>query len=553
MIRNKQQLEGLDEATLRKEVIIPLLKAMGYQDVEEYHGSGELGMDIVGWKPNQTGERENTGVVVKTVKMTGRAALAPGTVGEIQTQILQCLGGQFPDPRNGEQRNIHKCLVISARSSRREFMAALSPVLNATNLLDRVEFWNADALWERYKKYVLGVTGKIDELMSLGENLDADYRLEFGELSPTKREIKIVPKGDAEHEPKPLIDMWEFADTEEGEAAKKAIDELIRRGTPVELPLSAFRNIPLPAFIREEATLAGVNALQLEPTFDDNALDYLAIVEFQCEDGGVFTIEGVHFREVRRGTDERVLSNVDQLRVLPLDITLTIRRDQPSVNLHFSIKYPQNPYVLQKMVELQQCLSTTFAMNIYEATTGLRTLYVPTIEPMVDSPHPEYVSLIHDLAAIQQKAKRSIILPDREWTEDEERTIAKLRMIIQNGGFLSRWSDATVTVPNEPEARAELSSLLDTLVDGTSPMGKEEEDVVELFGTTIPLGKVFSSFHMRVENLAEVRSLLADPPTDLELIRVRLVPGAGDEVAVHYKDWSPELRVKKPEWMEDPG
>jgi len=41
----------MKEAELRTEVIIPLLRAMGFHDVFEFHGgSGEQGKDIVCWK-----------------------------------------------------------------------------------------------------------------------------------------------------------------------------------------------------------------------------------------------------------------------------------------------------------------------------------------------------------------------------------------------------------------------------------------------------------------------------------------------------------------------
>ena len=45
-----EDLGGLDESQFRTRVLIPLMKAMGYRDVEHYHSSNELGKDIVGWK-----------------------------------------------------------------------------------------------------------------------------------------------------------------------------------------------------------------------------------------------------------------------------------------------------------------------------------------------------------------------------------------------------------------------------------------------------------------------------------------------------------------------
>ena len=56
----------MDEATLRVKVLLPLLRAMKYRDVHEYHGgSGEKGKDIVCWKQDELGCRVNLAIVAK--------------------------------------------------------------------------------------------------------------------------------------------------------------------------------------------------------------------------------------------------------------------------------------------------------------------------------------------------------------------------------------------------------------------------------------------------------------------------------------------------------
>jgi hypothetical protein len=92
----RNYVETLKEADLRKVVLLPLLRAMGYQDVYEYHGgAGEQGKDIVCWKQDELGSRENLALVAKASQMTGKAQMNKGTAGEVQTQIRQCFGSSY--------------------------------------------------------------------------------------------------------------------------------------------------------------------------------------------------------------------------------------------------------------------------------------------------------------------------------------------------------------------------------------------------------------------------------------------------------------------------
>src|SRR5579863_9192764 len=106
----KQHVEQMDEKELRKSVLIPLLRAMGYQDVYEYHGgAGEQGKDIVCWNITDLGNRANLAIVAKSKAITGKATVAKGTAGEIQTQIQQCFGSPFTDPVTGENEDVNRC------------------------------------------------------------------------------------------------------------------------------------------------------------------------------------------------------------------------------------------------------------------------------------------------------------------------------------------------------------------------------------------------------------------------------------------------------------
>lgn len=69
----KERVRKMKEAELRKEVLLPLLQAMGYQHVFEHHGSRELGKDFICWKHDELGSRKNLALVVKAVPLSGQA------------------------------------------------------------------------------------------------------------------------------------------------------------------------------------------------------------------------------------------------------------------------------------------------------------------------------------------------------------------------------------------------------------------------------------------------------------------------------------------------
>ena len=86
------------EDELRKTVLLPLLRAMGYRDVYEYHGGvGEKGKDIVCWYEHILGNRKNLTLVVKARAISGKACIDNATAGEVAIQINQSYSKPFTD------------------------------------------------------------------------------------------------------------------------------------------------------------------------------------------------------------------------------------------------------------------------------------------------------------------------------------------------------------------------------------------------------------------------------------------------------------------------
>src|SRR5688500_16973404 len=102
-----KDLRGMKEARLRVDVIIPLLEAMGYQGVQEWHGLTERGKDGVCCDVAKNGDYTNIAVVAKRGRITGKACH------EAARQIRQALNVEFRDKHTREPRPVHIVWVVT--------------------------------------------------------------------------------------------------------------------------------------------------------------------------------------------------------------------------------------------------------------------------------------------------------------------------------------------------------------------------------------------------------------------------------------------------------
>jgi hypothetical protein len=84
------RLQGLREVDLIEKIIVPLFEALGFEGVENRHGTLEKGKDIIAWNRDKFGEMEVTVASVKREKLSGRAT-GSGHLTNVCTQLMQCL------------------------------------------------------------------------------------------------------------------------------------------------------------------------------------------------------------------------------------------------------------------------------------------------------------------------------------------------------------------------------------------------------------------------------------------------------------------------------
>src|SRR6266478_109778 len=146
MAITRGKLSTMKEDQLQKEVLIPLLASMGFNDVRLHQGSTELGKDIVMWKSGDLSERVNYAVVAKAKKITGKAT-GKSSAAEVFFQIEQAFGNPWLDSTTTEQRRVDRCFVICSKQITNEAITAIKGVLENRNLDKVTRFINGDELW----------------------------------------------------------------------------------------------------------------------------------------------------------------------------------------------------------------------------------------------------------------------------------------------------------------------------------------------------------------------------------------------------------------------
>jgi hypothetical protein len=113
MSYTRAEIEAMSEAELRQRVLIPLFEALSFREVRESHGSTELGKDIVMWRWDALGVREDYAVVAKVGRITG-ASKGRGSAAEATFQAQQALNTTFPDSITGEPRKPRQCYIVTS-------------------------------------------------------------------------------------------------------------------------------------------------------------------------------------------------------------------------------------------------------------------------------------------------------------------------------------------------------------------------------------------------------------------------------------------------------
>lgn len=134
-----KKLLGLNEQELRQQVLIPLLKGMGFSDIYEFHGHREKGKDLIFREVSQMKEVFIHAAVVSTKDITGTTGEAKSSE-RILDQVRMALEEPFVDLYTGRHTHVDRCWVITSGRILPTAIESISGHLNRSHLDKLVRF-----------------------------------------------------------------------------------------------------------------------------------------------------------------------------------------------------------------------------------------------------------------------------------------------------------------------------------------------------------------------------------------------------------------------------
>lgn len=533
----KQQLYELKEEQLTNEVLMPLLRAMGYKDVLKHHGGpGELGKDIVCWIEDELGYRVNIAVVGKAVPITGTNAIAT----EVASQIMQSFGASFRDKGTGEEHYVGKCYVITNKEITKDARPAIQSIVNnlTRSVLANIRYIDGDELWEWYQTH-LAEQPLWQRLAEVNRELDAadsHYRLE-ARLTRSGTEVTAVEKYPGAAADKPIKVKFTTSiptDTDEGQELAEKIEQFISSGVPVKVPIAYVTNLEFPEFIGQALPEFSKDGfLLMGPAHNPTPL--LIRLEFTHNDGEQFTLEYVYLKVVQAGKEEITLTNDEQ--PLPIKVRLILRTNG-SFETEFEFTDTQQVHQLLMQLRFQNFLSQPNTVRIVNLETGLPLASGTYAAGITEAPPAWRLQTLEALDALQIKARKPITFPERELTEEEAHMLEYLRRVFHEGKVEATLNGFSSSVrPVTAEDRTELMQQLEPFAAGkAADLSLFWDETVNLFDIDIPLGKTKPVYvTVRLANEQEVREKLAEQ-IDGE-IQLKFVPSGDKTILKEFLEW----------------
>jgi hypothetical protein len=533
----REQFAAMKEAEFRDQFLKPLLTAMGFKDVYLYHGqSGELGKDIVCWKEDAAGRRRNYAVVAKAIRLSGKAAVAPGTTGEISTQVNQAFNVPFLDKITGEEQYVHECWVVCNHVMTKEFINATRGALGRERN-HNVTLVDGDKLWEWQEQHnsMQAIWNRLIEA-SRAIKPHPHYATEVA-VTETEATITLKPRHPNAFVASPLEmkGAFIFGESSEDKESLEAVQRSFETGSPVTISQANIRSFQLPDAIR--ALIGGgdipIRRISMEPIKSDKPL--IVELELLCEDGERFLLPYIELYQVRGGTQETTFSNEAQPISFFVQVVVDITKKRANLQIS-SRKEVLNFHQASQVLKLASCLSKPYRARIVLVGTGITLFQLQELNPSQKPPHPDFVAFVEDIAAVQRKTKAPILFPDRSISEREDEIVNKLRCILHDGCIVGTWSPLSIEITSR-----DALVVLERFSDGQeNSLFWEGTETTELFGVTIPLGPMIASCRSAIlANESEVREAYERRSTDDELIEAHFISGSDNGVTIHYSNWLP--------------
>jgi hypothetical protein len=304
---------------------------MGFKNVYHYHGGiGEKGKDIVMWKADNTGERENYAVVAKVGKITAAVGTRKGSAGEVSDQIRQCFNHPFIDKTSGGPMSVHRVVVAASGHIGKDSIEAINGLIKEHSRY--IKYYSGDEikkLSERYlPRHALG-------LMDRGYSMLSNQVPEL-DLSVTKfasgLQFNFRPKAEGGPPPK-LSFRVSFDSSKISKQLKQDINRFHKEGGILSIPDSSISDFKLPI---PPETLGMLDQPVIKDLIFTQHVRPLG--NFRLErviDGKTVSLEGVELAVLQSGSTKAKIGTRDQDKN-GFKIVLDINKNQ-SANFTFTL------------------------------------------------------------------------------------------------------------------------------------------------------------------------------------------------------------------------
>jgi hypothetical protein len=532
----RAEIQAMNEDDLRRRVLMPLFRKMGFRDVMLYHGSIlEQGKDIVMWKPDDFTARQNYAVIAKVGRITGSVTGRSGA-GGVFVQLQQAIGSDYADPITTRRETVNRCIVVSSGEITKEARETLSRTLASANLNAVTDFVDGDLLWKLVEQHMPEVTldEQIDQVRKVISGRDKDYEV-AAVVREGGAELKLLPRH-AGAEPLRFAGTFAFPETEEGTEAKAAFERFLRTGEPVRLRKPFIREIKLPPVIEHllGAEGGGVSEIELGPRRGIAPLR--ADLVLQDEHGGQESLRSLELKLVRVGSEEITLSNEQQSG--PWHVRMTLNPQAKSFTVRFDVNFTGVSAAAEYHgLRFIQLLTGGGVLRLVDADSGLDigTGRIPA--SVLEPPEESYVRFVQALATIQAATRRRIAVNVDAVSMEDARTAFVIEQIVQTGRLTYSGPATLKFVFDRDHLKGVVAAF-----ESTESLPIEVNNPGELrtvMGVDIDLGPVTvraTQVTIEASHLAELKEKIAAGAPSAE---VRLNAASEAVIGVMYSRWLP--------------
>ncbi|MCB9006481.1 MAG: hypothetical protein H6656_03755 [Ardenticatenaceae bacterium] len=426
--------------------------------------------------------------------------------------------------------------MVSNKEIPKEAVDAISGAIGP-DYARNTRFMNGDELWHLVEKYLLPITALIEQANKSINTLDTHYKPVIT-LTGDETHITIQEKFPGAAKEKPINIQAKLVFSPNDPASENTITEfknLIEKGTPATIPAHFIEDVEIPEFAR--VLLGNIRfeemSLQLSSLPTDKIIPVK--IEFISDDQDIYALNYVPLKLIQSGTKQLTFTNdeADQIVRIELIVDLEDRVGRTNFRIYWD---DLNAVQLLENLTLQKCLSKPVSIKIIGLETGINLFKMDGHLKFFEPPEPDLINMVSDLATIQRRIKRPLVFPIRDLSEDEWKTIEKLRQILNEGTIKGTWDNLKITVILSSEG---VKSLL--AQGETSALRFTDNEVETLFGTELPLGPIETIFQLaKLVNFEEIQDRYEELKSGDKEIELIWIPGEDNNLVVtNYLNWIP--------------